>query len=137
MSTDEFYSILSSINGQFDDGCGECSSCCSKRTVDALTFYRDEELRLQGEVEREKARVRTKSIGIAFITFETRDDAKLVASDHRLGNCGACLFWACSFLPNMITQLFCCCGRRPPTSRQPLTNFQNYYDNTIERYRTQ
>ena len=70
-----------------------------------------------GEVEREKARVQTKSIGIAFVTFATREDAKKVASDHRLGNCGACLYWACSLLPNSVVRSLCCCGNQPPVSR--------------------
>ena len=75
-----------------------------------------------GEVERERARVRTKSIGIAFVTFATIEDAKKVASDHRLGNCGACLFWACSLLPNWLVRFICCCGRRPPSSRYVMSN---------------
>ena len=90
----------------------------SKRTVDALTFYREEELRLMGEVDREKARVRTKSIGIAFVTFGSVENAKKVASDHRLGNCGACLFWVFNLLPRWLVRSICsCCGQRPPPSR--------------------
>ena len=58
------------------------------------------------EVEREKARVKTKSIGIAFVTFATREEAKIVASDHKLGNGGGCMFFLCSLFPNWILNFF-------------------------------
>ena len=37
--------------------------------MDALTFYQREEESLAQEVEREKMRIKTRSIGIAFVTF--------------------------------------------------------------------
>ena len=63
-----------------------CSSCncnsCANAT-DALTFYKKEESDYVSEVEREKARVKTKSIGIAFVTFRTLSDAKRMLDDHK------------------------------------------------------
>jgi len=48
-----------------------------------LTFYKKEESDYVSEVEREKARVKTKSIGIAFVTFRTLSDAKRMLDDHK------------------------------------------------------
>ena len=56
------------------------------------------------------------TIGIAFVTFATKEDAKIVSRDHRLGNC-ACLYWAWSFLPNSVVRSICCCGNPQPSSR--------------------
>ena len=64
-----------------DDCCGRCCSCC--RTVDAQSFYTREEHALRTKVEREKAKVKTKSIGIAFVTFASAQGAKVVAADHK------------------------------------------------------
>ena len=69
-----------------------------------------------GEVDRERARVKNTSIGIAFVTFATKEDAKIVSRDHRLGNC-ACFYWAWSFLPNSVVRSICCCGNPQPSSR--------------------
>lgn len=62
------------------NGCN-CSSCANE--TDALTFYKKEESDYVSEVEREKARVKTKSIGIAFVTFRTLSDAKKMLDDHK------------------------------------------------------
>ena len=63
--------------------CSSCNcSCCVSKT-DALTFYKKEENFYAGEVQREKARVKTKSIGIAFVTFKKLADAKQMLMDHR------------------------------------------------------
>ena len=40
---------------------------------------------LRSQVEREKARVKTKSIGIAFVTFASAEGARKVASDYTSG----------------------------------------------------
>ena len=69
-----------------------CMACnctqgkCCQNSVDALTFYRKEEEDYTHEVTREKARVMTKSIGIAFVTFKRLVDAKRMAKDHQ-GKC--------------------------------------------------
>ena len=53
---------------KMDDGCGSMTPCCNScRTVDALSFYTREEQAIRSQVEREKAKVKTKSIGIAFV----------------------------------------------------------------------
>ena len=56
--------------------CMACNCDCCKNSVDALTFYKKEESDYASEVTREKARVRTKSIGIAFVTFSRLADAR-------------------------------------------------------------
>ena len=63
--------------------CGMVCGCCGK-SVDALTFYTKEEEELTAEVEREKLRIRTKSIGIAFVTFTRLSGAKRVRSEFGL-----------------------------------------------------
>jgi hypothetical protein len=56
---------------------------CYPHSVDAITFYKKEEADFKAEVQREKARIRTKSIGIAFITFTRLADAKRMLEDHQ------------------------------------------------------
>ena len=68
--------------------CGILCPCCG-RSVDALTFYQREEETLARQVEDEKARIKTRSIGIAFVTFGSLRDAKQVARDHR-ARCSGC-----------------------------------------------
>jgi len=67
-----------------EDGLGSIGCTCCK-TVDALSFYTREEQNLRSQVEREKARVKTKSIGIAFVTFASAEGARKVASDYTSG----------------------------------------------------
>eukprot|EP00095_Tigriopus_kingsejongensis_P009316 snap_masked-scaffold320_size207635-processed-gene-1.8 protein:Tk09316 transcript:snap_masked-scaffold320_size207635-processed-gene-1.8-mRNA-1 annotation:"hypothetical protein L798_12217" len=55
--------------------------CCP--SVDALNFYQNEEERLGREVEEEKVRIRTKSIGMAFVTFAELSEAKQVKRDFQ------------------------------------------------------
>ena len=62
--------------------CRHSSSCC-KNTVDALTFYKKEEEEYASKVLREKALIKTKSIGIAFVTFTRLADATQMLNDHR------------------------------------------------------
>lgn len=59
-----------------------CNSRCCPNSVDALTFYRKEEMHYEAEVQREKARIKTKSIGIAFVTFTSKEEAKKVLDEH-------------------------------------------------------
>ena len=63
--------------------CSACNCNCCANATDALTFYKKEESDYISEVEREKARVKTKSIGIAFVTFRTLPDAKKMLNDHK------------------------------------------------------
>ena len=63
--------------------CSICNCSCCAHSTDALTFYKKEESDYKNEVEREKARVKTKSIGIAFVTFRTLSDAKKVMDDFK------------------------------------------------------
>ena len=51
--------------------------------MDALTFYQREEEALARAVEDEKTRIKTRSIGIAFVTFGSIAEAKQVFKDHR------------------------------------------------------
>lgn len=61
-----------------------CLSCnCCGNATDAMTFYKKEESEFASEVQKEKARVKTKSIGIAFVTFRKLADAKRMLTDHR------------------------------------------------------
>ena len=60
-----------------------CNAKCCPNSVDAHTFYKKEEMDYAAEVEREKARVKTKSIGIAFVTFKRLEDAKVMLKDHQ------------------------------------------------------
>ena len=63
--------------------CSSCNCSCCANSTDALTFYKKEESDYNSEVEREKARVKTKSIGIAFVTFRTLSDAKKMLDDFK------------------------------------------------------
>ena len=63
--------------------CSSCNCSCCANSTDALTFYKKEESDYNYEVEREKARVKTKSIGIAFVTFRTLSDAKKMLDDFK------------------------------------------------------
>ena len=63
-----------------------CRGSCCQNSVDALTFYKKEEQDYAAEVIREKARIRTKSIGIAFVTFDSKLSAQQMLSDHK-GRC--------------------------------------------------
>ena len=62
--------------------CNGCNSSCCTNSTDALTFYKKEEEDLTREVKKERARVKTKSIGIAFVTFRRQEDAKKMLEDH-------------------------------------------------------
>ena len=50
--------------------------CCCGERVDAFTFYKREEDNLTQALEAEKESTRTRSIGIAFVTFANLDDAR-------------------------------------------------------------
>ncbi len=60
-----------------------CNAQCCPNSVDSLTFYKKEEQDFAAECEREKARVKTKSIGIAFVTFARLTDAQIMMRDHK------------------------------------------------------
>lgn len=49
--------------------CMTCNCKCCVNATNALTFYQKEEEMFNEEVKKETARVKTKSIGIAFVTF--------------------------------------------------------------------
>ena len=63
--------------------CTGCNASCCANSTDALTFYKKEEEFLTKEVKKERARVKTKSIGIAFVTFRRQEDAKKMLDDHK------------------------------------------------------
>ena len=75
--------------------------CCCGKSVDALTFYKREEEAYMKMVDDEKARIRTKSIGIAFITFTHLADAKSVLKDHT-AKCGCLTSPPSSSLSNLL-----------------------------------
>ena len=97
-----------------DDGCGSsCAHCGGCKSVDALTFYTREEQALKQQVEREKAKVKTKSIGVAFVTFDSVEAAEAVSKDHA----GTTIWSWC--LPRFV--LLCCRRRRS----RPVSSLSN------------
>lgn len=63
--------------------------------VDAIEYYTQEEANLTSEVEDEKVKALQHPTGIAFVTFDSIENAQLVLHDHRR-RCG--------------------CGHNPPSS---------------------
>ena len=55
----------------------------AEKKQDTRLLNSKEESDYNYEVEREKARVKTKSIGIAFVTFRTLSDAKKMLDDFK------------------------------------------------------
>lgn len=51
--------------------------------VDAIEFYTEEENRLGGEVENEKVKALQRPTGVAFLTFDSIENANKVLRDHR------------------------------------------------------
>ena len=78
-----------------------CRGSCCQDPVDALTFYKKEEKDFADEVLREKARIKTKSIGIAFVTFSRLSDAKQMLKDHQ-GRCKCFSNPSSSTLSNLL-----------------------------------
>ncbi|XP_050732954.1 calcium permeable stress-gated cation channel 1-like isoform X5 [Eriocheir sinensis] len=66
--------------------CGVICGCCDIfgcPTVDAIEFYSEEENRLAGEVENEKVKALQRPTGVAFLTFDSIENANKVLRDHR------------------------------------------------------
>lgn len=66
--------------------CGVICGCCDIfgcPTVDAIEFYSEEEIRLSGEVENEKVKALQRPTGVAFLTFDSIENANKVLRDHR------------------------------------------------------
>ncbi|CAL4071629.1 unnamed protein product, partial [Meganyctiphanes norvegica] len=66
--------------------CGVICGCCDIfgcPKVDAIEFYAEEENRLNNEVENEKIKSLHRPTGVAFITFDTIENAKRVMRDHK------------------------------------------------------
>ena len=51
--------------------------------VDAIEFYSEEEMRLSGEVENEKVKALQRPTGVAFLTFDSIENANKVLRDHK------------------------------------------------------
>ncbi|RXG55260.1 CSC1-like protein 1 [Armadillidium vulgare] len=78
--------------------CGVICGCCDIfgcPKVDAIEYYTQEEANLTSEVEDEKVKALQHPTGIAFVTFDSIENAQLVLHDHRR-RCG--------------------CGHNPPSS---------------------
>ncbi|XP_045122158.1 CSC1-like protein 2 isoform X8 [Portunus trituberculatus] len=66
--------------------CGVICGCCDIfgcPTVDAIEFYSEEEMRLSGEVENEKVKALQRPTGVAFLTFDSIENANKVLRDHK------------------------------------------------------
>ncbi|KAK8396634.1 hypothetical protein O3P69_004961 [Scylla paramamosain] len=66
--------------------CGVICGCCDIfgcPTVDAIEFYGEEEMRLSGEVENEKVKALQRPTGVAFLTFDSIENANKVLRDHK------------------------------------------------------
>ncbi|XP_069979583.1 calcium permeable stress-gated cation channel 1 isoform X2 [Penaeus vannamei] len=61
-------------------GCCDIFGC---PTVDAIEYYTEEENRLANEVENEKLKALQRPTGVAFVTFDSIENAKRVLQDHR------------------------------------------------------
>ncbi|XP_022189057.1 calcium permeable stress-gated cation channel 1 [Nilaparvata lugens] len=59
--------------------------CCNVlgSTVDAISYYSEEENRLQAEVETERAMALKRPLGVVFVTMESLQSAKKIYADHR------------------------------------------------------
>ncbi|KAG8234191.1 hypothetical protein J437_LFUL007351 [Ladona fulva] len=67
--------------------CGNVCFCCDMfgcPKVDAIDYYTEEEERLTGLVEEERAAALRRPLGIAFVTFSSFDEARRVRQDHRI-----------------------------------------------------
>lgn len=51
--------------------------------MDAIEYYTEEENRLANEVENEKLKALQRPTGVAFVTFDSIENAKRVLQDHR------------------------------------------------------
>lgn len=58
-------------------------SCLSCQNVDALTYYKNEEQRLCGEVARLRSAALNEPLGVAFVTFDSTEVAKHVIKTFR------------------------------------------------------
>ena len=56
---------------------------CMCSQVDAIEFYGEEEIRLSGEVENEKVKALQRPTGVAFLTFDSIENANKVLRDHK------------------------------------------------------
>jgi len=61
---------------------GLCS-CGRTNTTDALNFYKEQERQIADQVEIEKGKLESKSIGVAFVTFSNLEIAETVKKDHK------------------------------------------------------
>jgi len=58
-----------------------CFPCVNK--VTCLEFFKEEELKLERMIEKEKAEVKKDNLGMAFVTFENINHARQVLRDHQ------------------------------------------------------
>ena len=58
-----------------------CFPCVNK--VTCLEFFREEQLRLERLIEKEKVEARKENLGMAFITFENINHARHILRDHK------------------------------------------------------
>ncbi|XP_071521938.1 calcium permeable stress-gated cation channel 1 isoform X2 [Panulirus ornatus] len=82
--------------------CGVICGCCDIfgcPTVDAIEYYTEEEARLSNEVEEEKIKALQRPTGVAYVTFDTIENAKKVMGDHKT---------RCSCLKNTPTSSVSC-----------------------------
>lgn len=63
-----------------------CIACCPWKTIDATDFYTKEEERLTNLVVSERIRALDKPLGIAFVTFETEEQAEYVVKSFEPGS---------------------------------------------------
>ncbi|KAK8732316.1 hypothetical protein OTU49_007019 [Cherax quadricarinatus] len=61
-------------------GCCDIFGC---PTVDAIEYYTEEEARLANHVENEKIKALQQPTGVAYVTFDTIENAKKVMRDHK------------------------------------------------------
>ncbi|KAG7159503.1 calcium permeable stress-gated cation channel 1-like isoform X2 [Homarus americanus] len=66
--------------------CGVICGCCDIfgcPTVDAIEYYAEEEARLSNHVENEKVKAMQRPTGVAYVTFDSIENAKKVMLDHK------------------------------------------------------
>lgn len=71
-------------------------SCLSCQTTDALTYYKNEEQRLCGEVARLRSAALNEPMGIAFVTFDSTEIARHVIKSFRPT---PKIFWELQYAP--------------------------------------